>query len=67
MAVFQHPHLTRGVVTTPKGSFVISRGFLIAPDEVGESFGWRRVDLEQDAANARRDQPVPRTASVDRP
>ena len=67
MAVFQHPHLTRGVVTTPKGSFVISRGFLIAPDEVGESFGWRRVDLEQDAANGRRDQPVRRTASVDRP
>ena len=48
MAVFQHPHLTRGVVTTSKGSFVISRGFVSAPDEIGESLGWRRVDVEQD-------------------
>jgi hypothetical protein len=68
MAVFQHPHLTRGVVTTPKGSFVISRGFLIAPDEIGESFGWRRVDLEQDAAGAsvRRDSSLRPHASVER-
>jgi hypothetical protein len=48
MAVFQHPHLTRGVVTTPRGSFVISRGFVSAPDEIGEALGWRRVDVEQE-------------------
>jgi hypothetical protein len=48
MAVFQHPHLTRGVVTTSRGSFVISRGFVSAPEEIGESLGWRRVDVEQE-------------------
>ena len=48
MAVFQHPHLTRGVVTTHRGSFVITRGFVSAPDEIGESLGWRRVDVEQE-------------------
>jgi hypothetical protein len=46
MAVFQHPHLTRGIVKTPKGSFVISRGLVWAPDEIGDSLGWRRVDVE---------------------
>jgi hypothetical protein len=49
MAVFQHPHLTRGVVTTARGSFVVSRGLVSAPDEIGESLGWRRVDVERDA------------------
>lgn len=47
MAVFQHPHLTRGVVQTPKGAFEISRGFVSAPDEVGDSLGWTRVDLDR--------------------
>jgi hypothetical protein len=47
MAVFQHPHLTRGVVMTPKGAFVIIRGFVNAPDEIGDSLGWRRVDDEE--------------------
>lgn len=46
MSVFHHPHLTRGIVTTPKGSFVIVRGLVEAPDEIGESLGWRPVDLE---------------------
>jgi hypothetical protein len=46
MAVFQHPHLTRGVVITPKGAFVVTRGFVTAPDEIGDSLGWRRVDDE---------------------
>ena len=46
MAVFQHPHLTRGIVKTAKGSFVISRGLVRAPAEIGESLGWRRVDVE---------------------
>jgi hypothetical protein len=56
MAMFQHPHLTRGVVQTTKGAFVISRGIVNAPDEIGESLGWTRVDsdsvLPSDAALA---------------
>ena len=51
MAMFQHPHLTRGVVMTPKGAFVIIRGFVSAPDEVGDSMGWRRVDDESPVAS----------------
>jgi hypothetical protein len=50
MAIFQHPHLTRGVIKTAHGSFVISRGFLRVPDELGESLGWRRVEAEPDQA-----------------
>jgi hypothetical protein len=45
MSVFRHPHLTRGIVTTPKGSFIIIRGYVEAPDEIGESLGWQPVDL----------------------
>jgi hypothetical protein len=58
MAMFQHPHLTRGVVTTSRGSFVVSRGLVSAPDEIGESLGWRRVDVERDLQTkvARRDR-----------
>jgi hypothetical protein len=52
MAVFQHPHLTRGVVMTPKGAFVISRGFVSAPDEIGDALGWRRIDDEAIASQA---------------
>jgi hypothetical protein len=44
VAVFLHPHLTRGVVKTPRGAFEITRGRVDVPDEVGESLGWRRVD-----------------------
>ena len=46
MSLFHHPHLTRGIVKTPKGSFLIVRGLVEAPDEIGESLGWDRVDLE---------------------
>jgi hypothetical protein len=45
MSVFHHPHLTRGIVKTPKGSFVIVRGLVEAPDEIGESLGWHPVEL----------------------
>jgi hypothetical protein len=44
MGLFRHPHLIRGVVHTSKGSFAICRGVVDAPDEVGESYGWIRVD-----------------------
>jgi len=46
MSVFQHPHLTRGVVKTAKGSFIVKRGLVEAPDEIGEELGWQPVDTE---------------------
>jgi hypothetical protein len=48
MSVFQHPHLTRGVVKTAKGAFLISRGLVDMPDEIGESLGWRPVDPDDE-------------------
>ena len=48
MSVFQHPHLTRGIVKTEKGAFFISRGLVEMPDEVGEALGWRQVDGDDD-------------------
>ena len=46
MGIFQHPHLTRGIVRTEKGAFEISRGLVDVPDELGESLGWRAADPE---------------------
>jgi hypothetical protein len=46
MGIFQHPHLTRGIVRTSKGAFEISRGLVDVPDELGESLGWRSADPE---------------------
>ena len=68
MSVFHHPHLTRGVVKTPKGSFLIVRGLVEVPDEIGESLGWDRVDLESQppaAAHASSNEQTP--AAGDRP
>ena len=42
--MFHHPHLTRGVVKTAKGAFVITRGVVEMPDDIGESFGWRPAE-----------------------
>jgi hypothetical protein len=50
MRIFQHPHLTRGIVTTAKGSFVVIRGLVEMPDEIGEELGWRPVDADADTA-----------------
>ena len=44
MSVFQHPHLTRGIVKTANGAFTISRGLVEMPDEIGEALGWRPFD-----------------------
>jgi hypothetical protein len=44
MSLFQHPHLTRGIVQTAQGAFAISRGRVEMPDDLGESLGWRPVD-----------------------
>ena len=66
MRIFRHPHLTRGVVTTAKGSFIVTRGLVEMPDEIGESLGWRPVDADADApadAGAKRPQtPAPAEA-----
>jgi hypothetical protein len=48
MSVFQHPHLTRGIVQTAAGAFAISRGLVEMPDEVGQSLGWRLVSADPD-------------------
>jgi len=61
MGLFRHPHLVRGVVHTSRGSFAISRGLVNVPDEVGESYGWLRLEPED-----QRDRPRPIADSPDR-
>jgi hypothetical protein len=46
MSVFRHPHLTRGIVKTAKGSFIVKRGLVDVPDEIGEELGWQPVDTD---------------------
>jgi hypothetical protein len=58
MGLFQHPHLTRGIVKTAKGAFIVSRGLVDVPDELGESLGWRPADTVDD--------PPPNVAHVGR-
>jgi hypothetical protein len=48
MSVFQHPHLTRGIVKTSRGSFIVKRGLVDVPDEIGEELGWQLVDADTD-------------------
>ena len=50
MGWFRHPHAVRGFVYTSKGAFEVVRGVVEAPDEVGESFGWVRVDEDDKSA-----------------
>jgi hypothetical protein len=57
MSTFQHPHLTRGVIKTPNGAFVVSRGLVEMPDDIGESLGWLRVDRETQQAAEGPDTP----------
>jgi len=44
MPLFHHPCLVRGVVHTANGAYVISRGIVDVPEEVGRSFGWVPVE-----------------------
>jgi hypothetical protein len=52
MSIFQHPHLTRGIVKTPRGAFAISRGLVEMPAEIGESLGWRAIDSDDDTSSS---------------
>lgn len=64
MSVFQHPHLTRGIVKTPNGAFFVSRGLVEMPDHVGESLGWRPVERDDDQSADTRLAVVHATGSV---
>ena len=44
MSLFRHPHLVRGIVHTAEGAFVIHRGIVELPEDVGDSLGWLRLD-----------------------
>ena len=52
MATFQHPFLIRGVVRFASGAFLISRGRVELPDEVGEPLGWRKIEDDDAVAPA---------------
>jgi hypothetical protein len=52
MGMFKHPHLTRGIVKTANGAFLISRGVVDVPDELGESLGWRPAGAANDTPTA---------------
>jgi len=54
MSLFQHPHLTRGIVHTPMGAFKVNRGVVELPDDLGSSLGWQPVEDHEGAA-VRRD------------
>ena len=59
MSLFQHPHLTRGIVHTPMGAFTVNRGVVDLPDDLGEALGWARVSFEPEtgaSADPRRDR-----------
>ncbi len=44
MSLFRHPSLVRGIVHTPHGAFVVVRGLVEVPDEIGEALGWESMD-----------------------
>lgn len=46
MSLFQHPHLTRGIVHTPMGAFTVNRGIVDLPEDLGEALGWARVSFD---------------------
>jgi hypothetical protein len=52
MARFRHPHLVRGIVHTPLGAFVITRGIIEVPDDIGPLLGWVSVDADGQPAPA---------------
>jgi hypothetical protein len=46
MSLFLHPHLTRGIVHTPMGSFTVHRGMVELPEDAGRALGWAPVDAD---------------------
>ena len=66
MGMFQHPHLTRGTVRTPKGAFVITRGLVEVPDELGEALGWQPADAEDETPTTTFRSAAPPNGASDR-
>jgi hypothetical protein len=66
MGMFQHPHLTRGIVKTPKGAFVITRGLVEVPDELGEALGWRPAENPEDTETSTFRSSAPASGASDR-
>lgn len=64
MSVFQHPHLTRGIVKTANGAFLISRGLVEMPDDIGTSLGWQRVTHDNETVDGLRDRAAPSNERV---
>ena len=64
MAIFRHPHLVRGIVHTSHGAFVIVRGLVDLPDEIGEALRWARAEEASSSAAvvAGETLPTPTTA-----
>ena len=64
MAIFRHPHLLRGIVHTSHGAFVIVRGLVDLPDEIGEALRWARAEegSSSTAVVAGETLPTPTTA-----
>jgi hypothetical protein len=56
--LFRHPHLTRGIVHTTGGNFVIQRGLVRVPDAVGAWHGWQRVQPDDPHEASTHDQRV---------
>ena len=48
MSLFKHPHLTRGIVKTQTGAYVITRGLVEVPDDIGTALGWTPVNDENE-------------------
>jgi hypothetical protein len=54
VSLFRHPHLVRGIVHTAEGAFMIHRGVVELPEDVGDSLGWLRVDDDRQSPIAGR-------------
>jgi hypothetical protein len=56
--LFRHPHLTRGVVHTSEGSFVVQRGLVRVPEALGAWHGWQRVQPDEPRETGTGAQPL---------
>ncbi len=61
--LFRHPHLTRGIVHTTGGNFVIQRGLVRVPEAVGAWHGWQRVQSDDPRESGLPDQSLARGAA----